>query len=282
VIFTALKAGIGRLADDGSIEILDTQPGVGLGEVLANGGTLEQLERARVGERLEAEQTEPGCAIAPGAAIYGIGLNYRSKQLITGRELPSFPTLFVKAISAVGQPGCALWLPTVAPDQVDYEGEIAVMLTKPLWDADVKTAQAAIGAVLAANDVTARDVMRKTGNAGLAKSFPGFAQFGTAVVDPEAFGGMASLEISTSVNGELRQKDRGDGMLMKPGEILSLLSRYVELRPGDVLLTGTPAGTGEESDSYLRPGDVVEVSLNDLPSLRTTVAASDDDPRQEA
>jgi 2-keto-4-pentenoate hydratase/2-oxohepta-3-ene-1,7-dioic acid hydratase in catechol pathway len=277
LIFTALKGGIARHVDGGSLAILETQPGVGLGEFLAEGGTCRQLERARVRARVAPEEAEPGSAIASGATIYGVGLNYRSKQLVTGRELPKFPTLFIKSISALGQSGKTMCLPSTAPDRVDYEGEIAVMLTKSLWNADLKTARDAIGAVLAANDVTARDVMQRTGNAGLAKSFPGFAQFGTTVVDPLEYGGIPQLELATSVNGELRQRDRGEGMLMNAEEILSLLSRFVELRPGDVVLTGTPAGTGEESERYLRPGDVVEVSLADLPALLTAVAACEED-----
>jgi 2-keto-4-pentenoate hydratase/2-oxohepta-3-ene-1,7-dioic acid hydratase in catechol pathway len=76
------------------------------------------------------------------------------------------------------------------------------------------------------------------------------------------------------VNGELRQHDHGAGMLLGVGELLALLSRYVELRPGDVVLTGTPAGTGDETKTYLAAGDVVEVVVADLPPMRTSVSAA--------
>jgi 2-keto-4-pentenoate hydratase/2-oxohepta-3-ene-1,7-dioic acid hydratase in catechol pathway len=275
MIFVALEGGIARIADDGSLAMLDADPDVDLGGFLARGGSLQRLAEARVRSRVDAGRVPSRCAISPRATIYGIGLNYRSKQIATGRALPEQPTLFIKATSALGQTDEPLALPSAAPHCVDYEGEIAVIINTSLHDADLATAASAIAGVLAANDVTARDVMRRTGNPSIAKSFPGFAQFGTAVLDPSEYGGIEALELTTSVNGEPRQKDRGDGMLMRPAELVALLSQYFQLRAGDVVLTGTPAGTGEESGSYLSPGDIVEVAVGELPALRTTIAPLD-------
>ena len=277
-----MKGRIGRFEDDGSLAILDVDSRGSLADFLAAGESLAKLKGARVGSRSDPLDVVPGAIVGPASTIYGIGLNYRSKQEATGREPPEYPTLFIKSTAALGLPGAAVALPEAAPDCVDYEGEIAVVLGAPLLAASPNDAAAAIAAVVPANDVTARDVMRNTGNPTLAKSFPGFAQFGSAVLDPRAYGGIGSLELRTVVNGEIRQRDTGAGMLIDAAELLALLSRYVQIRPGDVVLTGTPAGTGEETNRYLRPGDVVEVSVGDLPALRSTIAARPSRPAASA
>jgi 2-keto-4-pentenoate hydratase/2-oxohepta-3-ene-1,7-dioic acid hydratase in catechol pathway len=92
--------------------------------------------------------------------------------------------------------------------------------------------------------------------------------------DPASLGGLDDITVSTSVNGERRQADSSAGLLLGVGELLALISRYALLRPGDVVLTGTPAGTGDESATYLQPGDVVHVAIGDLPPLTSTVVAT--------
>ncbi|MBO0732617.1 MAG: fumarylacetoacetate hydrolase family protein, partial [Acidimicrobiaceae bacterium] len=112
------------------------------------------------------------------------------------------------------------------------------------------------------------------GSPSLAKSFPGFAQFGVTVAAPEVLGGFERIGLQTTVNGEVRQQDTGGGMIVPVGELLALISRYTLLRPGDVVLTGTPAGTGDERGCYLAPGDVIEVTVGDLPALCSYVIES--------
>ncbi len=278
--FVALAGGIARAEEDGSLAVLEAA--CGLAEHLAAGGRLSDLEGLSVRARIDPGEAVLAPITLPGAAVYGIGLNYRSKQLATGRELPAQPTLFVKSPAARAAPGAPIVLPPSAPDCVDYEGEIAVVLTRALRDASPASAAGAAGAVAAANDVTARDVLRATGNPSLAKSFPGFGQLGSAVLDPARHGGVAALPLVTRVNGEIRQTDLGAGMLIGVAELLALLSRYVQLRPGDVVLTGTPAGTGDETGSYLVAGDEVEVSVGGLPALSSRVTASLDTATVEA
>lgn len=267
--YLALQTGIGRLEADGSVAVLDSP--FSLADHLASGGSLRELESLAVRDRRELAQTEPGRLAGDRTSLWGIGLNYRSKQIATGRDLPESPTLFLKASSAIANAGEPVRLPTAAPDCVDYEGEIAVVVGTALFEATENEAEKAVSAIAAANDVTARDVMRVTRNATLAKSFPSFGQLGTAVVDPVVLGGIGAVELTTRVNGELRQSDSGEGLIMGVGELLSLLSHHAALRPGDIVLTGTPAGTGEETATYLSPGDVVEVAVSDLPPLRSAV-----------
>ncbi|HTX62250.1 MAG TPA: fumarylacetoacetate hydrolase family protein [Acidimicrobiales bacterium] len=272
--YLALEAGIGRLEDDGSVAVLDAP--ATLAAYMGDGRRLDELGSRRVVARSAADDVVLAPIIEPGSATWGIGLNYRSKQRATGRELPDHPTLFLKAPSAAARPHEPIAIPLSAPECVDYEGEIAVVVGDHLFRASTSEAERAVVALAAANDVTARDVMRSTGNPSLAKSFPGFAQLGSVALDPHAYGGVEALELSTTVNGEVRQHDTGAGMILAVGELLALLSHYVALCPGDVVLTGTPAGTGDETKTYLVSGDVVEVRLGDLPPLRSDVVAAED------
>jgi 2-keto-4-pentenoate hydratase/2-oxohepta-3-ene-1,7-dioic acid hydratase in catechol pathway len=269
VTYVALKDGIGRLDADGSVAVLRSP--CSLSDHLRHGGRLNDLDALPVSGRCQSDEIELASLLHPGAATWGIGLNYWSKRHATGRDLPDVPTLFLKAAAASARPGQPIRIPSGAPDCVDYEGEVAIVVGQTLFEATASEASGAISAITAANDVTARDVMRSTRNPTLAKSFPTFGQLGTAVLDPAAVGGLDALELTTRVNGARRQADRVSGMIMDFGELLALLSRHVILRPGDVVLTGTPAGTGEESETYLGPGDVVEVNVADLPVLRSEV-----------
>lgn len=267
--YLSLDAGIAKAEDDGSVAVLDAP--LPLAAYLAAGGRLAELAGAHVVRRCAPGDVPLAPLTVPGAVTWGIGLNYHSKQRATGRSLPERPTLFLKCPSAAAGPGEPIRVPGTAPDCVDYEGEIAVILSSPLFEAGPDEAASAVGAVAAANDVTARDVMRATGNPSLAKSYPGFGQLGSAVLDPEAVGGFDALTLTTRVNGEVRQSDTGAGLIYPVGELLALLSQHVLLRPGDVVLTGTPAGTGDETRTYLGGGDAVEVEVAGLPALRSPV-----------
>lgn len=270
--YLALERGIGRLEADGSVAVLDAD--MSLAQHLASGGRLGGLETIGVIRRCELRDAPLGSLAGTTTSIWGIGLNYRSKQVATGRSLPDFPTLFLKAPSAIAAPGEPISLPSAAPDCVDYEGEIAVVVGERLFEATEQQAASAVSAITAANDVTARDVLRNTGSPSLAKSFPSFCQLGSAAVDPAVLGGIGAVELTTRVNGDLRQSDRGNGLLMGVGELLALISKHAVLSPGDIVLTGSPAGTGDETASYLAPGDVVEVTIADLPALRSEVVGA--------
>jgi 2-keto-4-pentenoate hydratase/2-oxohepta-3-ene-1,7-dioic acid hydratase in catechol pathway len=269
VSYVALTQGIGRLHPDGSVAVLESP--CSLADHLSNGGRLKELDGLPVRARAQWGDLELAPLAGPRAATWGVGLNYWSKQRSTGRDLPAFPTLFLKAAAAGSRPGEPIRIPSLAPACVDYEGELAVVVGETLFEATPSDASEAVSAITAANDVTARDVMRATKNPTLAKSFPGFGQLGAAVVDPAGVGAIEAVSLTTRVNGVVRQADRASGMILGVGELLALLSRHVVLRPGDVILTGTPAGTGEESETYLQAGDVVEVTVAHLPALRSEV-----------
>ena len=268
----ALCGGAGRLEDDGTVAVLDVP--ASLGTLLAAGEASQAIGGRRVRERSTLEALSLSLPLSPSATVFGVGMNYGSKQAATGRTRPEHPVWFVKCSSSMAGPGEPVMLPRSASSAVDYEGELTVVLGAPLFEATPSEAAAAIAAVGVANDVTARDVLRETGNPTIAKSYPSFGQLGSFVLDARTYGGIGQLTISTTVNGAQRQFDRGKGMLLDPVELLVLLSQHLLLRPGDVLMTGTPAGTGDETGSYLARGDVVAVTVGDLPPLRSLVTSA--------
>jgi 2-keto-4-pentenoate hydratase/2-oxohepta-3-ene-1,7-dioic acid hydratase in catechol pathway len=259
-----LAGRIGVL-DDGHVAELDS-PYRSVADVLAD-GSLDRVTRFDVRREIPLAEA-PVRTLGFGVSVWGIGLNYRSKLVATGRTPPAHPVLFMKAPSAFAERH-DVTLPD-ASNQVDFEGEIAVVIGTHLFESTVAEAARGIAGVAAANDVTARDVMRVTGSPSLAKSFPGFGQIGAVMQPCTEPGALDAIPIETHVNGDVRQRDDSSGMLLPIADVISLLSRYVLLRPGDVVLSGTPAGTGDETGSFLGPGDVVAVIVDALPPLSTT------------
>jgi 2-keto-4-pentenoate hydratase/2-oxohepta-3-ene-1,7-dioic acid hydratase in catechol pathway len=134
-------------------------------------------------------------------------------------------------------------------------------------------------AITAANDLSARDVMRATGSPTLAKSFPGCNPLGMSLATVDEFADRDRIGLSTWVNGELRQQDTTAGLIFSVPDLVARLSQYAALEPGDVVLTGTPAGTGQDRHCFLVPGDHVRVEVESVLPLETSVVAPVDDGR---
>jgi 2-keto-4-pentenoate hydratase/2-oxohepta-3-ene-1,7-dioic acid hydratase in catechol pathway len=154
---------------------------------------------------------------------------------------------------------------------MDYEGEIAVVVGRRLYRAQPDEVWPAVAGITAGNDLTARDVMRATGAPVLAKSFPGFSPLGASLVTPDELPDRDRIGVRTLVNGELRQDDDSSGMIFLIPDLLARLSYYVALEPGDVVLTGTPAGTGQDRHCFLAVGDEIRVEVDSVLPLVTTV-----------
>lgn len=272
----ALTGALGRLEEDGSTSELEL-PHPSVAALLWEHGCRTGPEVAAtcaVRRRFGPGEAPEASMLAAGASVWGVGMNYRSKQLATGRDAPDEPVMFVKAASSFRGFGSPIAIPGAAPDCVDYEGEIAVMIGAYLHCAGQPESAAAIAGYLAANDVTARDVMRRSGSPSIAKSFPGFGQLGSTIAcvgDSSDLDVGRGVAIRTYVDGELRQEDSSNGTIIPIAELVSRLSAYVLLRPGDLVLTGTPAGTGDETGRYLSAGDTVEVRVGALPPLVSNV-----------
>ena len=199
--------------------------------------------------------------------IVCVGRNYRDHAKELGNDVPAEPLLFFKPPSALLAPGGAIQMPA-ASGRVDFEGELALVIGRRASrlqpDADWRSY---IRGYTLANDVTARDLQKKDGQWTRAKGFDTFCPVGPLVsdeVDPEA-----GLTIESRVNGEVRQHGSTLDFIFPIPALLSYITAAIALEPGDLLLTGTPAGVGP-----LAPGDRVEVSIPGLGVLVNTVESA--------
>jgi 2-keto-4-pentenoate hydratase/2-oxohepta-3-ene-1,7-dioic acid hydratase in catechol pathway len=200
----------------------------------------------------------------PPSKIVAVGRNYREHAAELGNVAPEEePLLFLKAPSALVVGGGDIVLPGESA-RVDYEGELALIIGRKIkrWPSD--RFMDALAGVCCANDVTARDLQKKDGQWSRAKSFDTFCPVGPSIVaglDP------SDLAIETRVNGAVKQASRTSQMVFPPAFLVAYVSTMMTLFPGDLILTGTPAGIGP-----LAPGDVVEVEIEGIGVLRNRVA----------
>jgi 2-keto-4-pentenoate hydratase/2-oxohepta-3-ene-1,7-dioic acid hydratase in catechol pathway len=198
--------------------------------------------------------------------IICVGRNYRDHAAELGNEVPKEPLLFFKPPSSLLAPGGVVKMPAVS-ERVDFEGELALVIGKRATkvDAAVNWREFVRGYTLA-NDVTARDLQKKDGQWTRAKGFDTFCPVGPFVsdeVDPAA-----GLEIETRVNGEVRQHGSTKDFIFSIPELLRYITAAITLEPGDLVLTGTPAGVGP-----LKAGDRVDVAITGLGVLTNTFAS---------
>jgi 2-keto-4-pentenoate hydratase/2-oxohepta-3-ene-1,7-dioic acid hydratase in catechol pathway len=194
--------------------------------------------------------------------IIAVGLNYRDHAEELGMPLPEEPTLFMKPPSSLVAHGGFIVYPPMS-GRVDYEAELALVCGAECKDVDPEEAPGLILGYTCANDVTARDLQAKDGQWTRAKSFDTFCPLGPFIeteVEPDR------LRLELVLNGEVRQCSSTSNMVFSPFELFSFVSRIMTLYPGDVIMTGTPSGVGE-----MKPGDVVEVKVEGVGTLRNTV-----------
>ena len=217
------------------------------------------------------DQTVPLDAVrllapAEPSKIVAVGRNYAEHARELGLERTATPRIFLKPPSGVVGPGAAIVYPRIS-QEVHYEAELAVVIGSRCRDLPPENATAAIFGYTCANDVTARDIQRRDGQPSFAKSFDTFCPLGPWL---ETELDSAVLAIRCSVNGEQRQDGHTSDMLWAVPDLLAYISSAMTLFPGDVVLTGTPAGVGP-----LLPGDEVAVSIAGIGELSNPVVADD-------
>ena len=193
--------------------------------------------------------------------IVAVGLNYRSH--LGGRPAPPYPGLFSKFPTTIIGPGDAIRIPPGAED-VHYEGELVVVIgsrTKGVTEAEAPTR---IFGVTAGNDVSERKWQKEDLQWLRAKGSDTFGPLGPAVVQGLNYN---DLQLTTRLNGEVRQSQRTSDLIFNVAKIVSYVSAFVTLLPGDLIFTGTPGET-----KPMKPGDIVEVEIESIGVLRNTVA----------
>jgi 2-keto-4-pentenoate hydratase/2-oxohepta-3-ene-1,7-dioic acid hydratase in catechol pathway len=197
----------------------------------------------------------------PGKIVC-VGRNYADHAKEMGNDVPKEPLIFLKPPSSLIGDGDPVVLPPQSL-QVDHEGEIGVVIGRRLRRVSPTEARAGIQGIVAANDVTARDLQRVDSQWTRAKGFDTFCPVGPLAPAPADFG---SLTVVTRVNGVERQRGKGTEMVFAIPDVVSYVSHIMTLEPGDLVLTGSPAGIGK-----LSAGDVVEVEVLGLSRVRNPV-----------
>ncbi|HDP81054.1 MAG TPA: 5-carboxymethyl-2-hydroxymuconate isomerase [Spirochaetes bacterium] len=207
--------------------------------------------------------------------IYALGLNYRRHAEETGIPCPGIPLVFIKATTSVIGPGEAIVLPAAGPGEVDYEGELALVIGRAAKNVPEERAMEHVFGFTCANDVSARDWQNRLQMKQWArgKSFDTFCPIGPWIVTADEIPDPGNLRITTHINGAAFQDSSTADMIFNVPRIVSDLSRSITLLPGTLILTGTPEGVGftRRPPVFLKAGDLVEVAVEGIGTLSNLV-----------
>jgi acylpyruvate hydrolase len=219
------------------------------------------------------DETDLAPPVPDPEKILCIGLNYRAHAAEGNLELPKTPIVFAKFRTAlIGDKG-SIRLPPSNPGQVDFEGELAVVIGRRAEGVDEAEALDHVAGYMPFNDVTARDLQLASPQWTMGKAFDTSAPCGPALVTADEVGDPQSLRLRTIHNGEVVQEASTGEMIFSVAELVSYISSLITLVPGDIIATGTPAGIGHvrQPPRYLGDGDTVDVEIERLGRLTNTV-----------
>jgi 2-keto-4-pentenoate hydratase/2-oxohepta-3-ene-1,7-dioic acid hydratase in catechol pathway len=236
------------------------------------------LSREPAGPTVAVDEVELVPPVLPGARVLCIGLNYLkhvAEGSYAGEGVPEYPTLFARWTQSLAVDGTPVPVPA-DEDGLDWEGEVLAWVGSTLVDASPDEALAAVVGYSTFNDITSRRAQKLTSQWILGKNGDSSGPVGPMVPAAEVGDLRAGLRLRTRVNGEVVQDGSTDEMVYTVGDTLSLVSRTLTLRPGDLLATGTPSGVGYSRTPpwLLHPGDVVEVEVERLGVLRNPIVAN--------
>jgi 2-keto-4-pentenoate hydratase/2-oxohepta-3-ene-1,7-dioic acid hydratase in catechol pathway len=216
-----------------------------------------------------------GSPIARPSKIVGVGLNYRDHAKEIKKELPSEPVVFLKATSALSGPYDDLVLPRGA-SKVDWEVELGVVINQRVRGVPESRALDCVAGFLVANDYSERSYQLERGGQWVkGKSADGFAPLGPYLVTADEISNVQELKLGLTLNGKPMQNGTTANMIFGVAQVISYVSHFMTLLPGDVVTTGTPAGVGmaRRPPRYLKPGDLVEATIDRLGTQRQRVVA---------
>jgi len=206
--------------------------------------------------------------------IVCVGLNYLNHVGETGREIPEYPVLFTKFAETLVGPRDPIVLPPES-SQVDYEGELAVVIGRPGRRITADAALAHVAGYTIANDVTMRDFQYETHQWLQGKAWEACTPVGPWLVTPDETGDPSTLDIALTLNGTVMQQANTSQLMFDIPVLISRISEFVTLVPGDLILTGTPGGVGFRRDPqvFLAPDDRVRVEISGIGALDNAVVA---------
>ena len=219
---------------------------------------------------LDVDHSSFAPAVGNPEKIICVGLNYRSHILETEKKVPDNPVLFSKYSNTLA--GHLDNIKISNPDlKVDYEGELGIIIGKTARNVGDDFDKYVFGYFIG-NDVSARELQYRTSQYLLGKTLDGFYPNGPSIVTKEEIPDPQNMWIKTKVNGEVRQDSNTKNMIFSIGKLISYISEYLTLKPGDIISTGTPEGVvmgmKDKEKHWLKPGDTVEVSIEGLGTLK--------------
>ena len=220
------------------------------------------------GERRELEAVRLLAPVIPRSKVVGVGRNFAAHAKELGNEVPDTPLTFYKPNTSVIGPGEQIIYPD-ASNEVSFEGELAVVIGRICRSVPLERVPDVIFGYTVANDVTARDLQKRDGQWARAKGYDTFCPLGPWISTHLTLDEVSDLRIRTTLDGEERQNGSTNLMVFSVAELVEYISSYTTLLPGDVILTGTPAGVGE-----MLPGQEVSIEIEGIGTLTNTVAGS--------
>jgi len=226
------------------------------------------------GPLLSLESLRLAPVITAPEKIVCVGLNYRRHAIEANLPIPTTPVIFGKFANSLSGSSDRIVLPDI-DTKYDYEAELGVVIGRVARDVSVDRALDYVAGYCCANDLSARGAQLATSQWMIGKMLDGFLPLGPWLVTPDEVPDPQALRIKCRVNGELRQDSSTSDMIFSVSEIVAFLSRHATLRPGDVIVTGTPEGVemGRKSPTWLKPGDEVSVEIDGLGILTNTLTA---------
>jgi len=244
----------------------------GLLEVLDAEGLRELGRHAtEASERIALTDVTLSAPIIDPQKIVCLGLNYRDHAEETGQEIPTAPMWFAKFANSLVGSGGDIVLPAAHAEYVDYEAELALVIGRRARNVSAEHALSYIAGAMPFNDVSARDLQMQNPLWTSGKAIDTFAPCGPALVTLDEIDDLGALGLRTRVNGELLQQGTTANLIFGPAEVVAWLSRTMTLLPGDIIATGTPAGVGVAQGRFLKDGDIVEVEIDGLGTLVSSV-----------
>ncbi len=265
----------GLMDDQGVIRDLSGQVADIGGAVLSDDGlaAIGSLDASEL--PVVPEGTRLGAPVAGIGKMICIGLNYADHAAESGAQVPPEPLIFMKATSAIQGPNDPIVLPR-GSEQTDWEVELGIVIGKPAKYVSEEDAMDYVAGFVLANDVSERSYQKdRAGQWTKGKSCDSFGPLGPYLVTRDAVADPQKLAMKLSVNGEVMQNGSTETMVFGVKTLVSYLSQFMTLHPGDVISTGTPPGVamGMETPRFLRPGDVVELEIEGLGQSRAEVVA---------
>jgi 2-keto-4-pentenoate hydratase/2-oxohepta-3-ene-1,7-dioic acid hydratase in catechol pathway len=225
--------------------------------------------------KTEEELTFGPCVPNPGKIIC-VGLNYREHAAESNMSIPEFPVLFNKFNNAVAAHGQTIPLPSYVKEG-DYEVELAIVIGRTASGVSREEALGHVFGYCIANDLSSRDLQFRTNQWLLGKSLDHFCPIGPYLVTADEVGDPNNLELGCTLNGEVRQRSNTSDMIFHCDELVSYISEYITLNPGDIILTGTPQGVifgyPPEKRVWLKDGDEIALEIDKLGRLENRMRA---------